>query len=109
MLGDPWEELRREMGWGPGEAQFRQQLQQQQPGGAPRGAPRGALGSGQESYQESQKNANTTPLGERVREEPRRPVAPFYRTGGDGEQERKEWERARLLAEDDEGEHSASE
>ena len=31
----------------------------------------------------------------------KKPVAPFYRTGGDGEQERKAWERAKMMAEEE--------
>ena len=31
-----------------------------------------------------------------------KPLAPFYRTGGDGEQERKAWERAKMMADEDE-------
>ena len=30
-----------------------------------------------------------------------KPVAPFYRTGGDGEQERKAWERAKMMADEE--------
>ena len=31
----------------------------------------------------------------------KKPVAPFYRTGGDGEQERKAWERAKMMADEE--------
>ena len=33
--------------------------------------------------------------------EDKKPMAPFYRTGGDGEQERKAWERAKMMADEE--------
>ena len=41
-------------------------------------------------------------LSEDVTKKAAKPLAPFYRTGGDGEQERKAWERAKMLADEDE-------
>ena len=80
MLQDPWEELRRgTRGWGGGHKEDNQ----------------GKRKSG-EMLQEDENSS------EDVTKKAAKPLAPFYRTGGDGEQERKAWERAKMLADEDE-------
>ena len=91
MLGDPWQELRQEMGWGQ-EASGRKQK---------------AGSMSEEGGNKRQEEADSRKPGEAVSQPPgesRKPVAPFYRTGGDGEVERREWERSRLMGEEDEEE-----
>ena len=80
MLQDPWEELRRDKGgWGEGH----------------KGDNQGKRKSG-EMLQEDENSS------EDVTKKAAKPLAPFYRTGGDGEQERKAWERAKMLADEEE-------
>ena len=80
MLQDPWEELRRDTE-GRGESQL--------------GEYKGKRKSG-EMLQEEENSS------EDVTKKAAKPLAPFYRTGGDGEQERKAWERAKMLADEEE-------
>ena len=76
MLGDPWEELKREMGWGQGEKQ--------------------------EQGVNREQGVKREPSKEQgVNQEQTKPLAPFYRTGGDGEAERAAWERSKLLEEEE--------
>ena len=76
MLGDPWEELKREMGWG--------------------------QGGKQEQGVKQEYVVKQEPSKEQgVNQEQAKPLAPFYRTGGDGEAERKAWERNKLLEEEE--------
>merc|ERR1712037_304398 len=77
MLQDPWQDLQSEMGWMESKVQATQLKRK----------------SG-EMLQEEQSSSED--VGQK------KPVAPFYRTGGDGEQERKAWERAKMMAEEGE-------
>ena len=80
MLQDPWEELRRDAeGWG--------------------GDHKGDNQRKRKSGEMLQEDENSS---EDVTKKAAKPLAPFYRTGGDGEQERKAWERAKMLADEDE-------
>ena len=80
MLQDPWEELRRDTGgWG----------------GGHKGDNQGKRKSGEMLQEEENPSEDVT-------KKAAKPLAPFYRTGGDGEQERKAWERAKMLAEEEE-------
>ena len=76
MLQDPWQDLQSEMGWTESKVQATQLKRK----------------SG-EMLQEEQSSSED--VGQK------KPVAPFYRTGGDGEQERKAWERAKMMAEEE--------
>ena len=72
MLQDPWEELRRDTGgWG----------------GGHKGDNQGKRKSG-EMLQEDENSS------EDVTKKAAKPLAPFYRTGGDGEQERKAYSKS---------------
>ena len=80
MLQDPWEELRRDAeGW---VVDHKGDNQRKRKSG--------------EMLQEDENSS------EDVTKKAAKPLAPFYRTGGDGEQERKAWERAKMLADEDE-------
>ena len=48
-----------------------------------------------EMLQEDKESSTSEAVGQK------KPVAPFYRTGGDGEQERKAWERAKMMADEE--------
>ena len=78
MLQDPWEDLQNEMGWGESGVEGNKLKRK----------------SGEMLQEQESSSENTV-------QKASKPVAPFYRTGGDGEQERKAWERAKMMAEEE--------
>merc|ERR1711971_302432 len=75
MLQDPWQDLHREMGWPESNIKGTQLKRK----------------SGEMLEEENKESTS----------EKKPAVAPFYRTGGDGEQERKAWERAKMMADEE--------
>lgn len=46
-------------------------------------------------------NPGLTPSNKSGQGSSKKPLAPFYRTGGDGETERKQWERSKIMGDED--------